>query len=136
MMSSNSSNSVRWSIRRHAEGRGGDVVYTGEILLPGNWQGIIPGAPRGQSYLQVQSAPVGSPLAPSTPGQALSQAGSLASKILSNPILQAALPPGAGMATAAIQYLAESDTVGNLANAAKDIVGEGAKRIASALKFW
>ncbi len=127
---------VRWSIRRHQEGRGGDVVYTGEILLPGGWAGIIPGAPRGQSFIQALSAPVGSPMVATTAGQALAQASSLASQIANNPLLQAALPPGAGIAVAAIDYLAKNETVGNLANAAKDVVGAGARRIADALKFW
>jgi len=137
--------SVRWSVRRHQEGRGGDTVYTGEIMIPGEWfkvtnaygAPVFPGAPRGQSFLKVQSAPASHPqLAPASPGQALAQAGSLAKDIMGNPLVQAALPPGAGVAVAAIDYLAQNETVGNLANAAKDIVGDGAKRIADVLKFW
>lgn len=129
--------SVRWKLRKHREGRGGDVVYTGEILIPGEWSQLIPGAPPGISYIAAKSAPANHPtLAPSTPGEALAQAGSLAQQIMGNPLVQAALPPGAGVAVAAIDYLAQNETIGNLANAAKDVVGAGAARIANALKFW
>lgn len=136
--------SVRWSISRRP-GRGGAVQYEGEILIPGDWSRVLtergtpmfPQAPRGQSMLAVKSAPANHPtLAPASAGGALQQAGSLASSIMSNPLVQAALPPGSGVAVEAIKYLADSDVAGDLASAAKNIVGEGAKRIADALKFW
>ncbi len=117
--------SIKWAMRRHPDG-----TYTGEIYVPIMQMG------GGIKYLKTMSAQPGSPAAPTSKGAALSQAAGLAQKIIGNPLLQAALPPGTGVAVQAIKKLADSEAVGKLASAAKDIVGKGAKRLASALKFW
>jgi len=120
---------IKWAMRQHP-----DKSWTGELYVPLEQ---MFGPARGQmKYAKFSSAQPGSPLAPKSKAEALQQASSLASKILGNPLLQAALPPGAGVAVSAINYLADSAVAGDLASAAKNVVGKGAKRLAKALKFW
>ncbi len=120
---------IKWNMRRHPDG-----TFTGEVYVP------IEQLRGGMKYLKTSSILPGSPgyaqLAPRSKGEALSQAAGLAQQIMSNPIVQAALPPGAGLAVEAIKRLADSEAVGKLASEAKNIVGKGAKRLFGALKFW
>lgn len=71
--------------------------------------------------------------------EALSSAAGLASKLLDNPVLKAALPPGSGAAIEATKLLAKYAGAGKLAKGMKLLTGKGAKRIGKALKklkFW
>jgi hypothetical protein len=100
--------------------RSGDGLWTGQVVLPVG----PPGATRGQSVAVTAKS--------GDKSSALAKAAGLAEQIALNPIVQAALPPGAGAAVQALKMLGQSGA----AEGMKKLVGEGAKRIASALKFW
>ncbi len=85
--------------------------------------------------------PPGSPLRVvakdrATKAGAIQDAASIASKLASNPILAAMLPPGTGAAVAVTEKLMKAVGLGNLDQVAKNLVGKGAKRLAKKLKFW
>lgn len=63
---------------------------------------------------------------------ALARAATVADSILSNPILQAALPPGAPLAIQAVKAIATSTDIGETLS---HYAGDGAKRLADALGF-
>lgn len=118
-----------------------DGTVTGEVYVP---QRAIPGiSPAG--YIKASSRRT---RIPARRGQAaaaavaqgkagaLSQAASVAQGLLDNPLVRAALPPGSGVAIDAIKMLASSAAAGDLASAAKKVVGAGAKRLFDKLKFW
>jgi hypothetical protein len=74
-----------------------------------------------------------------TQREALANASGLASSLLDNPILKAALPPGSGAAIEAVKMLSKAVGAGKLKKAMNKLVGKGAKRVGKALKklkFW
>jgi len=71
-----------------------------------------------------------------TKAGAVQDAASIASKLASNPILAAMLPPGTAAAVAVTEKLMKAVGLGNLDSVAKNLVGKGAKRLAKKLKFW
>lgn len=93
-------------------------------MAPGGAPMLMPGG-RTQHRIKVQAKGA-------TKGAALNRAAGIAESLLDNPILQAALPPGSGAAISAVKMLAKS----GIAKGLKNLTGKGAKRIASALKFW
>lgn len=68
----------------------------------------------------------------STPPDALHRASALADQITSSPIFQAVAPPGTAAAISAIKDIASSGP----AKVAEKYVGEGAKRLLSAVSSW
>jgi len=68
--------------------------------------------------------------------QAIKDAAGIASQIASNPLLQAALPPGTGIAVKAVGKLADAALKGKAGAVLKKLTGAGAKRLAKSLKFW
>lgn len=105
------SETIKFSLKRQSDG-----LWVGELVIPVG----PPGATRGQA-IAITAADAKKP-------DALKKAAGVAEQILANPIIQAALPPGTGAAISAVKTLASGGTV--------RAVGEGAKRLASALKFW
>lgn len=70
---------------------------------------------------------------------ALFTAATMATSLLDNPILRAALPPGSGAAIEAVKMISKYSSAGDLAKGMSKLVGPGAKRIGNAiskLKFW
>jgi hypothetical protein len=128
---------VKWAMRTHPDG-----TVTGEVYVP---QRAIPGiSPSG--YIKASSrreriparrgqAPAPAAVAQTKAG-ALAQAAGVAQGLLDNDLIRAALPPGSGVAIDAIKMLASSAAAGDLASAAKKVVGKGAKRLFDKLKFW
>ena len=109
-------------------------LWTGEIQLPIGPGALaptaLPGLPMGIRPTTGQSIAVTAK--GSSKSDALHKAAGIAEQIASNPLVQAALPPGAGAAVSALKLLGKSGA----AEGMKKLVGDGAKRIASALKFW
>jgi len=106
---------ITFSVKRAKDG-----LWTGQVVMP-----VGPaGATRGQAVTVATKA--------KSKSDALAKAAGLAQQIASNPIVQAALPPGAGPAVQALKMLGQSGA----AEGMKKLVGAGAKRIAKALKFW
>ena len=106
---------IKWKLKR----RGPDK-WVGTIVMP------TMGPGRG---LAVSSAA-------GSKAQALAQAAGIASQIANNPLLQAALPPGTGLAVKAMGKLASSAAAGKAGKVLKKLTGKGAKRLVKALKFW
>lgn len=84
-----SASGIKWNLRRTANG------WEGEISLPG---GIATKAP-GQ-----------------TKAKALRNAAGLADQIMSNPVLQTALPPQAALALKGIKLLSNAKAAGAIKN--------------------
>lgn len=101
---------VKWKLRR---------------LPGGGWEGIV--RVPGQVCATTTRA-----RAPTKAG-ALAAAAGLAESALESPILQAVLPPGAGVALQLTKQLASAAKVGKLADVAASVVGPGATRLAKAL---
>lgn len=64
---------------------------------------------------------------------ALAKAGSIADKVLENPLVAAIMPPQAALAVKAIKVLSKSAAAGQLADAAAKFAGPGMKRLGKAL---
>lgn len=113
---------VRWSMRKLPNG-----LYEGMITLtPQTAAG--PWSPSKPLRMKAQGK---------SKAAALAKASSVADKILANPLIRDALPPGSQTALAAVKYLSKSAAAGKLEKAAKKIVGKGAKRLFKKLKkFW
>lgn len=104
---------IKWEMRRTKDGG-----YQGSVTLPSGGKGFKVRAKAN------------------TKEDALARAATVAAAVAANPLLQAVLPPGTGVAVKAVGYLARSAEAGQLAGAMGKITGEGAKRLVSALKFW
>lgn len=109
---------IKWKIKR----RGPDT-WVGTIVLPRGAGGMA----RGLSVIGPVAA---------TKADAISQAAAIANQIASNPLLQAAFPPGTGVAVKAIGRLAAAAAKGKAGRLLKKLTGKGAKRLVKALKFW
>ena len=115
-------NKVSWSLRKVPGG------YDGTIWLPAGKFGAIPAT---------AFAPI---RAPGLPGKqaakssAIAAAAGMAEQIATNPLLSAVMPPGTSAAIKGIGLVAKHgpDIIGK----AGGLIGKGAKRLASALKFW
>jgi len=126
---------VRWQVKRT-----GDGGYEGVVILPTSLAQLARHPSNDlhvtrPSYLR-RTKPLAVRATSNTKAGALAHAAGIAQRIASNPLLQAALPPGSAQAIKAIDYLSKSAAAGKLASASKKIVGKGAKRLAKALKFW
>lgn len=120
---------IRWHMRKLPNGE-----FEGMITLVPTQ--TIPGAAYGMPGKLTKGKPVKLVAQSASKAGALAKASSVADQLLNNPIVAAALPPGSGQAVKAIKYLSKAANAGKLASAAKNVVGNGAKRLASALKFW
>jgi len=118
---------IRWSMRRLPDGHyEGAVSFTpaATVTYPGARGALRKGK---RVTLKAQG---------SSPGTALAKAASVADKILDNPVLRSALPPGSSTAIKAVKYLSKSAAAGKLKSAAKKVVGKGAKRLFKTLSSW
>jgi len=104
---------IKWSMHRLADGS-----FRGVVVLPTGPKGL---AVRAKAK---------------TKEDALHRAAVVAQAVADNPLVSAALPPGTAVAVKAIGFLAKSSAAGVLGDAMKKVTGEGAKRLADALKFW
>lgn len=102
---------LKWTLKP-----AGDGSWVGTITLPMQPGALIPGA--GPALQQVAAKAA-------TPKQAIGKAAALMDQALSNPLVQAILPPQAALAINAVKGIA-SGKVGKL-------VGPGAKRLGKAL---
>ncbi len=99
---------------------------------------------KGGGFFGTIVLPVGLATVPVTaPGTtqraAIKNAAGLAEKMLSNPLVKAALPPGSGAAIAAVKLIGKYAGKGMLKKGMKLLKGKGARRIGKALKklkFW
>lgn len=114
---------IHWKMTRLPQGG-----YEGMItLVP---QRTVPGGFRKGKKIKLVATS-------STKAGALAKASSVAARLMSNPLLAAAMPPQAMVAVKAIDFLAKSAAAGKLRKAATKVVGAGAKRLFKALKsFW
>lgn len=108
---------IKWKLKR----RGPDL-WVGTIVLPRG-----SGLPGGLAVTGPQAK---------TKAGAILQAASIANQIASNPLLQAAFPPGTGVAVKAMGKLAAAAAKGKAGKLLKKLTGKGAKRLVKALKFW
>lgn len=112
---------IRWKVTPNPDGPG----FQGVLEIP---MGVGPFAATSQVRAHGP-----------TQGGALQNAASVASSILDNPILKAALPPGTGAAIEATKMLSKYADADLLESGMKLLKGAGAKRIGKAikkLKFW
>lgn len=104
-------NTIAWELRRTADG------WAGTIALPPGFAGC-----------SMQTTAKGG-----TPRQALARAAGLAEKALSNPALQALLPPQAQIALKGAKLLAK---YGNPMGLQAVLAKKGVKKLGKALKLW
>lgn len=121
---------IRWHMRKLPNGEWEGMV----VLVPAQ---TIPGAPYGMPGKLTKGKPVKLVSRSQTKAGALAKASSVANKLMANPLVKAALPPGSAVAVKAISYLSKSAAAGQLEKAAKKVVGKGAKRLYKALSsLW
>lgn len=116
---------VSWALRKTPDG------WEGLMRLPPSLI-TCPRASRAAGRVVQRKGPIvtkGGPAA--TRAGAIEQAANIADKILENPLVKSALPPGSGTAIKATKLLAKHGP-----KALKKFGGKGVKRLASALKFW
>lgn len=136
---------VQWKLRKVGDG------YEGTIVLPctfGQMMRAVPVPPTLSPQLQQRmmvakqrvaaspaaAQPVQMRAAGLTPASALGKAAGMAGKLLGNPLVQAAMPPGTGAAVKGIQLAAKIASSKGVKKAMKAVVGPGAKRLFGALK--
>ena len=121
---------IRFKVRRSGN------QWEGTIELPLSTMRALPGlAPGGAPRMVPSGMPAHRVLVKakgSTQKSALNRAAGIAESLMDNPLLQAVLPPGSGMAVSAIKMLAKTGVTKGL----KKVTGKGAKRLAKALMFW
>lgn len=107
---------ISWHLRRIAPDQ-----WAGTLVLPFDAR-KLPGG--GMTTITAKGA---------DKATALGKAAVLAKQAITNPLVAAILPPGAGAAVTAISALSKSAAGGYLADAAKTFTGPGLNRISKAL---
>lgn len=140
---------VQWKLRRVGDG------YEGMVILPASLRDVVKRAPlpdltrvpaqratvvrdyrkaRARVAKRQPTRKMRATGKSNTPGGALAQAAAGANRLLSNPLVQAAMPPGTAAAVKGLGIAASFAQSGKLQDAAKFIKGPGAKRLFGAIK--
>lgn len=114
-------NKVRWSLRRVPGG------YDGTVWLPAGRFGMIPVTAHARGPRRGRKATA-------SKAKAIRSAAGLAEKVLENPFLSTLMPPGTHAAVKGIKMISKYGPSA-VAKSGK-LIGKGAKRLLSALKFW
>lgn len=132
---------VRWKIRRLGNGS-----YEGMVILPGSVQAVadnwlrsrkVPAHVRRRAVKRFSAGQVTRAAKGRSAGHALARAAAGAHKLLQNPLVQAAMPPGSAAAVKGLAIASKYVSAGDVASAAKKIGGPGAKRLFGAIKkLW
>lgn len=138
---------VQWKLRKL-----GDGSYEGTVVLPGALSQIVRAmpSPAGMPARRVRMVKARMLKRPgvakrrvkvtrraSTPAGALSKAAAMADRLASNPLIQAAMPPGTTAAIKGLGIAAKLAQSGQLQKAGKFLKGKGAKRLFGAIKsLW
>lgn len=128
---------VSWRVRKVGDG------WEGTVLLPASLRQCVRAIPaptrdhravRARVARAVPSARMKASAAAPDKASALMQAAGMAERIMSNPLVQSAMPPGTGAAVRGIGIAAKLAKDGRVQDIGKAIAGPGAKRLVGALK--
>lgn len=131
---------VSWKLRRI-----GDGAYEGIVTLPASFRQAmqacppqrlrqVPGGMRALRRASAKRIQVRS--RSSTPGGALMNAAGMASRVMSNPLVAAVMPPQAQVAVKALRFAGKAAKAGKLGKALGRMAGPGAKRLVKKLTSW